>query len=119
VAPSIGLSEEETVSLVKACGWNIEDFTKNRSPDWREHFQKWRQQSPLGWHDVLRANRLRRDLMQAGNSTLDPQEIERQIALRKQKSLELKKRLEQQREEQERLRKEALAKELAEAEAER
>jgi hypothetical protein len=57
--------------------------------------------------------------MQAGNSTLDPQEIERQIALRKQKSLELKKRLEQQREEQERLRKEALAKELAEAEAER
>ena len=72
-----GISIDDCIALYRANGHDIVKNAKIEGIDRQTAFGKWRQKHPLLWHDKLRADRLRRDLMQNVDSA-DQVEIRRQ-----------------------------------------
>lgn len=69
MSSQLGISNEDTKSLVIACAYDPQNPKTNRRTDvdFKDTMGRWKQSSPLIWHNEKRANRLRADLMLNGD----------------------------------------------------
>jgi len=63
ISTKLGISIKDVQTLIRAAGFDAEKLMSKERDEFKDSFGKWQQKSRLAWHDSLRAERTRCELI--------------------------------------------------------